>query len=505
MGGGIYVDINLPNATTWFYLAFILAGALFLRFDRWWHLRNVDLVLLFLLVPPLLYLREGYETRRQAAAWLHQHGAELHIVEAALPLAAHWPLGGPAGVALTLGCADPAGLTSRHAAEAVLGPKSVWRAYLWLLIGTLVLWVRCLIDLALPRRAAFEPNLTAGGLVWLGVALFLIMSVRSLLPTSELVPASASPNFVLHRLAALLAAAWSPSSDIAMALATTRTALALTCHGLTVAGLFWIGWRHFQAPVVGLAAGVLYLLVPYTAYHLTDLTHAVPACLLTLAVVAYRWVWLAGVWMGLATALCYFPAFLWPLWIGFYWGRGARRFLAAAGLPLLVLGVWLTLDYDLLHALRNALGRGEWQPWDVATKPTSESLWTGVALHYAYRLPLFVAYLVVLGVTAFWPRPKHLAHLIALSAMLVIGIQFWYADGGGIYVQWYLPLLILMILRPTLTDRQPSAPIPLLSWLNQLGRWFRHALRRRPKRRVTLVTPPALRHVVASTPNQRLA
>ena len=55
--------------------------------------------------------------------------------------------------------------------------------------------------------------------------------------------------------------------------------------------------------------------------------------------------------------------------------------------------------------------------WDFGARPTAEGLWTGLALHYAYRLPLFIAYVVLAVVTALWPRPKDLGQLIALSGM----------------------------------------------------------------------------------------
>ena len=57
--------------------------------------------------------------------------------------------------------------------------------------------------------------------------------------------------------------------------------------------------------------------------------------------------------------------------------------------------------------------------------------------------------------TAFWPTPKNLAHVIALSAAVLIGIQFWYAEQGGIYVLWYLPFLLVLVFRPNLLDRRP--------------------------------------------------
>ena len=70
-------------------------------------------------------------------------------------------------------------------------------------------------------------------------------------------------------------------------------------------------------------------------------------------------------------------------------------------------------------------------------------------------MPVFLAFATLVLLTAFWPSPKSLAHLLALSAAVLIGIQFWYAARGGVYVLWYLPLLVLVVFRPNLADRRP--------------------------------------------------
>src|SRR5262249_32741553 len=121
-----FLDFNLPNATTWFYLSSLLAVALFFKFNRLLSLRNWDLVTLFLLVPGLLLLQEEYA--RAAAA----------------------------------GAKPAAG--------------RLWFGYLWLLAGTVYCCGRCRFDLALVRRPALDPNLTPAGLAWLIGALVVCLS-----------------------------------------------------------------------------------------------------------------------------------------------------------------------------------------------------------------------------------------------------------------------------------------------------------------------------------------
>src|SRR5437870_496606 len=53
----IFLDFNLPNATTWFYFSFLLSISLFFRFGRVLSVRNWDVVTIFLLVPGLMVVQ----------------------------------------------------------------------------------------------------------------------------------------------------------------------------------------------------------------------------------------------------------------------------------------------------------------------------------------------------------------------------------------------------------------------------------------------------------------
>lgn len=35
----------------------------------------------------------------------------------------------------------------------------------------------------------------------------------------------------------------------------------------------------------------------------------------------------------------------------------------------------------------------------------------------------------------------------------MVATQFWHGHGGGLYMAWYLPLLLLTVFRPNLEDR----------------------------------------------------
>src|SRR5262245_5962214 len=134
MPESVFFDVNLPNATTWYYFSWLLAVALFFKFSRVLSVRNLDVLSLFLLGPGLLLLVESRGTS--------------------------------------------------------------WYGYLWLLGGSLYFLVRCVLDLALVRRPALGFNLNFAGLAWLGLALYVCLVTVALRPSNgqpDLGVAKASP------------------------------------------------------------------------------------------------------------------------------------------------------------------------------------------------------------------------------------------------------------------------------------------------------------------------
>jgi hypothetical protein len=192
------------------------------------------------------------------------------------------------------------------------------------------------------------------------------------------------------------------------------------------------------------------------------------------ALLTYRYPMAAGFFLGVATAATYFPMFVVPIWLSFYRHQGAGRFLlafaAALALGLWYLSVTLSSHEQLESSIELAIKSAGWQPWK---DPRAEGFWLGV--HWAYRIPVFLLFLSFAIGTAFWPSPKNLAHVIALSAAVFIALQWWFADQGGVYVLWYLPL---MIFRPNLQDRVAPAIAAETDWLSRLTAWMLARLRR---------------------------
>jgi len=463
----IFSDFNLPNATTWLYFSLLLAIALFFKFTRLLSMRNWDVLALFLLVPGLLLLQEAVTTfpSRESSAPLDA----ARLVASA----------GQALAVPNLG-ASSAGVVASASAPIWKAQSSPLRiGYLWLFCGSALFLIRCLVDLALVRRPALSPNLNLAGLAWLGVALFIcLVAVAVRKPPSvagTVGKPSAAVNETQRRAVYLVKREIANDEG-----GTSQTAfwvecsLAVACHLAIVVGLVFIGLRHFQDAHAGVAAATLYLLLPYTAYHVDQVHHVLATAFLIWAVAAYRSPLLAGVLLGLAFGNGYFAILLVPAWASFYWGRGAGRFIAAfalvAGLMLAVIVGILWMDDHLARSIQSTLDLSDWQSWKQPNPQITKGFWTGVTWAFAYRLPVFIGYMAFVATTLFWPRPKNLAHLIALSAALLIGIQFWFADQGGVYVLWYLPFLLLLVFRPNLADRQA---LPIHSETDWLMRFCR--------------------------------
>jgi hypothetical protein len=451
--GSIFFDFKLPTAATWFYFSLLLATALFFKFSRLLSMRNWDVITIFLLVPGLLLLQEA---RAQLASQAVGHLAWATQAPTANGL-------GSAGIGPLAIAFDP----------SLLWPaRLAWYGYLWLLCGSAYFQIRCLIDLALVRRPALAPNLNAGGLAWLGVALFVcLVSVAARQAESPPQPvgkASPTLNEAERGLTDLVKqqAVEVEGVDTRFIVACT---LAMLCHLAVVGGLVFIGYYAFQDGPAGMAAAIFYLLLPYTAFYVGQIHHVWPSALLVWAVACYRRPILAGGLLGLAAGSVFFPALLFPVWLSFYWRRGAGRFavsfLLSALISLTVASFFLLEESNVLASLQSTLNLAEWQAWKV---PTTEGFWKGI--HWAYRIPVFIAFLAFVITTILWPMPKNLAHLLALSAATLIGVQFWYADQGGVYILWYLPLLLLIVFRPNLADRQPPAIEAETDWLRRLGR-----------------------------------
>ena len=424
-------DVNPP---TWFYLSSLLIVAVFFRFGRVWSLRNVDVLLLLSLAPGLLMA----EPER------------LGIVIEDQP--------------------------QRYALLQTLGTT-------WLFAGAGLVLIRLLCDPLFKRRPLIEPNLSAQGLVFLAISAFAFLMARVVVdPPSSAARAAVTGGEKMLRRENLPEAAGGPASTAAGAAATavvkvvapprgdwqdrdrirelSARVVPVIAHLAIVIGLYLVGRLHFGDRRQGVAMAALYLLVPCTSYDVGEVDHVLPAAFCIWAFVTVRRPLLSGSLMGAACgSLVLLPVFLalLPLWCVFY--ERKRGLLFALALVLvggaLQVGVLALTSPDVPEFSDRLRGAAQTVINEFDGEAIAEVSGTGGGFwnsnNLAYRIPVIVAFAVLLCVLTIFPRQKTLEHLISHTVALVVATQFWYSHQGGVYVLWYVPLLLLVVFRPRLS------------------------------------------------------
>ncbi|GHT35325.1 hypothetical protein FACS189427_04350 [Planctomycetales bacterium] len=494
---------------TWFYLSALIILAIFFKFNRFWSIRNLDLIGLIMLTPGLLFLASG------VSAW----------------------------------------------------------GYFWLFCVGGIISIRMVLDAVLVRRPLLEPNLMLGGLVFtcIVIAGFIVASIvvnrgeridsaknvrlDQLLTTQHLekktginpavlrIPPqelkNTPPGFLpFQYFSERTDLIFAPTADVrrqikaglesgtktvaeknknndgnkdindnpnndntgtlsreiesgqipaslnllseksenntqsvalveqsGVAVIPQEGLLFLSCavfaavagHILILCAFLYIGHSHFGSIRTGFACATLYLLHPYTNLMPTRLDHIIPAALILWGVAFYRRPVLSGFCIGTAAALVFYPIFLVPLWCSFYYLRGWKRFFISFVLTFAVFALLLFFSPPDLgnysSQLLHLFGKSSFWIFSQPSGFWSNPDWI------VYRIPVFAAFIVLCFGLLFWPAHKNYALLLSCSALLMLGVQFWQLYEGGLYISWYLPLAVLTIFRPNLEDRTAQTTV----------------------------------------------
>ncbi|MBC8351937.1 MAG: hypothetical protein H8E66_08100, partial [Planctomycetes bacterium] len=200
------------HPTTWVYLSSLLMIGVYFKFSRFWSVRNVDLALLILLAPGLLMVhfgeqRESHEQSAEETVAVIDGGLLADAVgteeearfttgdeevsgsdevSVAPPDANTDPdpeLDGEDGTVLE---AEAIGeIATAEGQRTAIEDESVEQAaslsgravtligYIWLLSVLGMFLIRLLLDPTMVRRPLLEPNLSTGGLAFIGCPLFV--------------------------------------------------------------------------------------------------------------------------------------------------------------------------------------------------------------------------------------------------------------------------------------------------------------------------------------------
>lgn len=451
-----------PEPGTWVYLSVFLLIGVFFVFHRFWSMRNLDIVLLVLLTPGILLVYEGRKVRRLTPT-VPTNSVTKQSSD--LPVAVARDGNSRATASRLVALQEPQPPVA--ASTAMPKPRSSWTAnqlelagFAAILIACGLLMIRMLIDPALVRRPLLEPNLSIGGLSFIGSSLFLFLMSNVITSDPELSHQRGErlgPGYaLLNRLPNLPTTPehegqiWNSGEDGSdrQWVYNLARALVIFSNLAIVVGIVGIGYWHFDNVKTGIGCAAMYLLFPYTAQMAGNVEHALPAALLTLAILTYRQPLIAGCFLGLASGLVYYPLFLLPLWISFYYNRGLGRLLAGVITMLVLLAALLMLRGwpNFVSEIRDMFGI--WRP----AMENLSGIW-GLGFDPVFRLPVLVAFIILSFSFIFWPPRKTLGTLMCGTAAIMLAAQFWHGYGGGLYMAWFLPCVLLTIFRPNLDDR----------------------------------------------------
>ncbi|MCA9045237.1 MAG: hypothetical protein KDA69_13000, partial [Planctomycetaceae bacterium] len=274
-------EVNQP---TWFYLSSILILAVYLRFNRWWSLRNFDLLLILGASPGLLFLRETEEAWRNVGyAWLFVTSC-LFLVRLLLdPLLQRRPYAGqnmnPQGLAF-LCLAAFAFIMSLAITKAP--PESTKRTVAE--AGNLL--TRTASD-APEQEKTTRPQGATGEPQEIAEAPQVAVAETPAVGTDS-PEAGAKPQETLAESKEPPAAEVTPGPAAAVIAAPVgwvfdhlaARILAIIGHAAVIIGLWFVGRNLFADNSLGMGMATLYLLLPCTAYNVGEFNHVLPAALI---------------------------------------------------------------------------------------------------------------------------------------------------------------------------------------------------------------------------------
>jgi hypothetical protein len=230
-----------------------------------------------------------------------------------------------------------------------------------------------------------------------------------------------------------------------------RSALALVCLYASSLAVLGIGGPEDQ--VAGL----------------TFVSHIAPAAMTLTAVAALHRPALSGVLLVLSAGIGFYPAFMGPAWLGFYWNDPVkrRRFVTAVCLTAAVVSLSVyalsrpaegrtrlgTIMYDTFGHHTDPAGYGSspfgfWgQRGGIRHVLSSPTVGTS-----GLTSPAWLMFAAFLGWTFFLARGRRAAELALLAGAIAVGATLIKPHATGTYLAWFYPLLLLGFLSSGFTS-----------------------------------------------------
>ena len=503
-------------ATTWTIVSSLLMLVVFFKFNRFWSVRNFDLLLIILLAPGILMVVGGRE-------WESKYGGTepSEIIEAPnLPrqdgnytTSALRQAKVPANPAVTPPqpddgedgepAADESTSSDRASSESSEpqsapvkesfsepsidldspGNRYQRTGYIWLFCVGVLLLARLLYDQALVRRPMLEPNLTIGGLVFLACSLmmFLFANVITSQTTTENIRDARSAVKLVQREAA---------GEVDRARLERRGPGYALLNLLPIIPSFQssddlletdadrdpnAGRYIIAAKSLAITSQVFIVLgLVFIGHDLFNNFKTGVAMSTIYLMLPYTAVYTGHVDHCLPAAFM-----VWALVLV------KRPFLAGASLglatgiayyPIFLLVLWFSFYWDrgkgrflvgfliaISVCIAGLIFTSQNLPefleqlrvmfrFWVPKMDGLEGIWA-LGWNRWYRVPLLVAFIALCFSFAFWPIQKNLGTLMAYTGAVMVAVQFWHGFGGGEFMGWYLPMTLMAVFRPNMAGR----------------------------------------------------
>lgn len=251
---------------------------------------------------------------------------------------------------------------------------------------------------------------------------------------------------------------WGPYEKFEMRGAQT---VVLVFDLLAMLGLYCFGTKYGDK-TTGLALALAFALCPYVvgigaAGGLQWTSHIVGIAFIVFALVFVNRPIIAGLLLGLGSGMLYYPAFLFVLWLCYYTRTNGRReavkFLtafASVGIACIVMIVVLVEPAGESRGL-SSLGAFVndtiyFQQFSDGYGRSPFSFWGQYPNIAKWAKPTAgIAYLLFCLLIGFLPGRMNMRRLVAMTAAILVGTQFTLSHGGGTYIGFYIaPLIILL-------------------------------------------------------------
>jgi hypothetical protein len=198
----------------------------------------------------------------------------------------------------------------------------------------------------------------------------------------------------------------------------------------------------------------------YSIGGVTFVSHIAPAAVTLLAFALLPFPALSGAMLAAGIGVLFYPVFMVPAWLGYYWTdrRRMKRFLAGFGLAAIVIGGAVlalsqpahgrglvgTIVYDTIGHQESPEAYGS-SPFGFWGQRGGVRGWlmTPLATGQSMTRPVVLAFFLGAAFMFFPAQRKTPSQFALIVAAVAMGAELWKIHATATYVTWYFPFLLI--------------------------------------------------------------